>query len=1670
MQRAVLFAAMFGMLFAVTACDTFSTEPGSFVVLFQWETGHEPDTAAKDYYMWAYYQEWKGGEGKTFPADIESNAKSLDEAGPVKLGSGESLNFTKLTYGDNRFVRAAIWDNADRTGDPLYVGVSELFDFSASDRNKTVAVNMKLQANAGVDETGQAGSFAIEVRYDGVAVDRVPSATVTLRLTVKNADTVIIANDLNFEKGVIEKKLTELTKIDETTYELAAWDITEGWTDLGDALYSVFGKSRNQLGYESVPKRAEVYLDTTAPFLTVKTDALAYNASGMVTITVSSNETLKESPLIGIYDADEALVKDISADVEELQAGTSYRYQIPVIGTLDDGDYHIVASAADLIDNATADIASDPFAVDSLAPELDGDPVITPGRIAAEQNYTVTFTAKEDMSGGLVAVQRKEETLTCTNTGLDYTCTGTSSAGEGDSIDPATITLTDAAGNIGSFNAGTLYIDRTSPTLTIDLNKTAFNAADTIRVTVTTSEELDDLPVTTIPKASMTLAAPTQISSFSWLYTVDPTLFADDDYTVNTEGDDLVAQNGADSADFSVDSSVPDLVTGTVDRAKAGIGIAYTVDFETTEPVIGTGGVPAVKANEIPLSCVKNGSDTIFRCARTVGAEETDSTVYGITATLTDAAGNNRIVTIGSVMADKVLPNTVSGTVVLSIDAGVDCALTQEQVTTIADGATAYLSVQVSEKLAVGYTPTLTATKTDAPDRVFDLDTQNGLTYYFSYLYSESAPTPDMIGEYTLELSLKDEAGNETMVTVTPDKPFKTAWNTPVLVIDQNAVSYNRSPWGRPTDTPLKDGLGATIYTLPADEYYELGPNDIYEATDRLPAGTFTLNYGTATGAPVQLKAWDKEGAELRMEHSRPNGDGTWSRGRVWAYNTPKVLVSAVDSSCHETVPVKIQNANWLATMNRKEPGDYYKNPHTFLSNGLINQILEQDLKSLQEPLNGGISLIQQQGKSSWVPWDENDDQPAARHDHAMTYDSTRGKVVLFGGSSGGSETWEWDGANWTQKNPATRPPTRSGHAVAYDSARGKVVLFGGDNGTVSNNETWEWDGTNWTQMNPVTKPSVRSAHAMAYDSVRGKVVLFGGYLSNNQTWEWDGTNWTLMNPATRPSARYGHAMAYDSARRKVVLFGGNQGSSETWEWDGTNWTQMNPVTKPSGRSYHEMAYDSVHGKVFLFGGLIGASTYNNETWEWNGTNWIQMTPGAKPSTRYNHAMAYDSARGKTVIFGGYTSSAANDETWEWDGTNWTRMNLATRPSGRIYHAMTYDSTRKKAVLFGGSNGVAGTGSETWEWDGANWTQMNPAAKPTTRYSHAMAYDSTRGKVLLFGGTNGGNETWEWDGANWTQMSPVAKPSTRYGHAMAYDSVRGKVVLFGGTNGTVRNDETWEWDGTNWTQMSPVAKPSTRYAHAMAYDSLRGKVVLFGGHIGSGQSDETWEWNGTNWTQMNPTAKPSTREYPSMTYDSAHGKVILFGGLAVTAGNDETWEWDGTNWIQMNLATKPSGRYGYAMTYDSFRAKVVLFGGDTSSGYNNETWLWDGNNNDRAGQIMNVSWESSGITDDNSIQSVSVFFNAGGLGDITGTPTSGVDLLAWKHARWETVASNEADPENLAPVTWETTDPVEIQTLLNSGLRKFNFAVVPTAPNGFLTDMGSIATDYAEVIVRYSAP
>ncbi len=278
---------------------------------------------------------------------------------------------------------------------------------------------------------------------------------------------------------------------------------------------------------------------------------------------------------------------------------------------------------------------------------------------------------------------------------------------------------------------------------------------------------------------------------------------------------------------------------------------------------------------------------------------------------------------------------------------------------------------------------------------------------------------------------------------------------------------------------------------------------------------------------------------------------------------------------------------------------------------------------------------------------------PGGRSWGSMAYDAARNRIVLFGGQVNGvnqSDTWLFDGVNWTRVFPANSPVPRYGHRMAYDAARQQVVLFGGHRGDIRLNDTWVWDGTNWTQKTPANSPSPRERHAMAYDAARQEVVLHGGNSAaggNAETWTWNGTDWTLKTPATSPPGHNNSALAYDAARQEVLLFG-NQG--QTWVWNGTTWTQRSPFGPPSPRNFLTMDYDPVRQEVVLFSG-----SNQSDTWTWNGTAWTRKTPTRQIAGRQGHAMAWHGGLRRMVVFGGDIPGV---DSWSadtdfWNGTDW---------------------------------------------------------------------------------------------------------------------------------------------------------------------------------------------------------------------------------------------------------------------------------------------------------------------------------------------------------------------------------------------------------------------------------
>jgi hypothetical protein len=201
---------------------------------------------------------------------------------------------------------------------------------------------------------------------------------------------------------------------------------------------------------------------------------------------------------------------------------------------------------------------------------------------------------------------------------------------------------------------------------------------------------------------------------------------------------------------------------------------------------------------------------------------------------------------------------------------------------------------------------------------------------------------------------------------------------------------------------------------------------------------------------------------------------------------------------------------------------------------------------------------------------------PAARSDAVAA--TLGGIVVLFGGGVTGTstdlanDTWTFDGTRWTELAPAHAPSPRD-EAVA-STLRDRVVLFGG-NGTPLGwtmpqvfSDTWEWDGQDWSQLSPpVSPPARRGAILVPFGDV---LLLFGGSSATNMelndTWTWDGSSWTQRFPPTSPSPR--SFAAAGSVDGRVVVFGGiAQGgvAGDTWVWDGSTWTQQQ-LPQPSAR------------------------------------------------------------------------------------------------------------------------------------------------------------------------------------------------------------------------------------------------------------------------------------------------------------------------------------------------------------------------------------------------------------------------------------------------------------------------------------------------------------------------
>jgi hypothetical protein len=114
-------------------------------------------------------------------------------------------------------------------------------------------------------------------------------------------------------------------------------------------------------------------------------------------------------------------------------------------------------------------------------------------------------------------------------------------------------------------------------------------------------------------------------------------------------------------------------------------------------------------------------------------------------------------------------------------------------------------------------------------------------------------------------------------------------------------------------------------------------------------------------------------------------------------------------------------------------------------------------------------------------------------------------------------ETWSWDGSSWHRLVPAHEPSASAYMTLVGDPVLGQPLLLteaAVPHGAPFPTETWTWDGRDWSRLPSVGQPGGVVYAVGARDGSRGTVwafedvTPFPGATRADAAWEWTGTNW----------------------------------------------------------------------------------------------------------------------------------------------------------------------------------------------------------------------------------------------------------------------------------------------------------------------------------------------------------------------------------------------------------------------------------------------------------------------------------------------------------------------------------------------------------------------------------
>jgi hypothetical protein len=407
------------------------------------------------------------------------------------------------------------------------------------------------------------------------------------------------------------------------------------------------------------------------------------------------------------------------------------------------------------------------------------------------------------------------------------------------------------------------------------------------------------------------------------------------------------------------------------------------------------------------------------------------------------------------------------------------------------------------------------------------------------------------------------------------------------------------------------DGLSWVRRSLSVEPPARLGFSLVYDQARAVSV----LFGGHSLTTGLKRDLWEYDGVTWRLVTPMLFQDSR--QAPMCAYDTSIAKV-VIGSGSDPLRPIKLAY-NDLWAWDGSSLGLLYQGD---LEHAVAEGLLVHDAARVALLLYGGMDLWGNRIKETFMRssgrWSRYTTPTAPGWGSGLAFDTRRQRILLLAGPGprAPASLWEWSQTDWKQVPRSDLPYVSTWGRMTFDDRRGVCVYL---DSVLTVPALWEFDGINWSSRQPAVQPPFRTGHSQAYDSRRGWTLVFGGLGSaapRNDLWAWDGVAWRqLATTGKSPPPRVHGAMCHDALRDRTVLLGGYDASyrwlEDHWEWDGRGWQQINddiPLLQ-----YAAVAFEPGRNLLHAIGGGIptGGSAYSPSTEYWQfRLNWGTTGPG----------------------------------------------------------------------------------------------------------------------------------------------------------------------------------------------------------------------------------------------------------------------------------------------------------------------------------------------------------------------------------------------------------------------------------------------------------------------------